>query len=522
MRRSTLLLLFLLGLPLLAASQSIPPYFEQLEEKVPEEADKEFQYIAFFYNHYNNTNVFPTNDFLQGQVIGRLFGQNTTTTSDSLSASFFEQRILPFFIYKPKLFDNRVTLRASFEIDFTWGDAAYGTGGNSGSAPSADQVNLQTQNLELELIPAPGWAINLGLQRMFDSPYNPYRTLFGDMLQSSYRLHYWGTDGVGITVRKDADYYRWKAGFFQLYENVIQRVDDVHMMEFNYQRSLGTKWHWGGSLYYVRDRSNGQGGPSILGQGLNSNLSVYNGAYRFPFGSRPYRADVGWLGTYFDYNLSRMADTWFASGYANYNFGRTQLNENDVWEDGPNISGLGANLRLGYRYGKTPNDAIYADAMFTSGDDNGIADNTYSGVMTGNTWATPGGLNVSHGGYLLFPHANVVNRYVAAVTDLSNMGFGLTGGTVNISHDFIPYKLNGKIGMATAISNAEPLRGGSFMGIEGNFKVGYTLGTFMDLELHAAHLWLGNFYDSPAVNGGVDERPADPYTVLVVFKWLMF
>jgi hypothetical protein len=517
-----LLLMALLCLPILSAAQVIPPYFKQLEEKIPQEPNEEFQYIAFFYNHYNNTNIYPTNDFLQGQVIGRLFGQNTTTTSDSLRPSFFEQRILPFFIYKPQLFDNRVILRASFEIDFTWGDAAYGTGGNAGSAPSGDQVNLQTQNIELEFIPAPGWAINLGLQRMFDTPYNPYRTFFDDMLHSSYRLNYWGTDGVGITLRRDADYYRWKAGFFQLYENTIQRVDDVHMMEFNYQRSLGTKWHWGGSVYYVRDRSNGQGGPSILGQGLNSTLTAYNGTFRFPFGGTDYRADVAWLGTYFDYNLSRMADTWFASGYANYNLGRTELLEEDNWEEGPSIGGLGANLRLGYRYGKTPNDAIYLDALFTSGDDNGIADDRYSGVMTGNTWATPGGLNVGHGGYLLFPHANVVNRYVAAITDISNMGFGLTGGTFNISRDFIPYKLNGKIGMATAISNAAPANGGQFMGLEGNFKLGYTIGTLMELELHGAYLWLGDFYDSQAVNGGAQERPINPYTTLVVFKWLMF
>ncbi|MBV6654926.1 MAG: hypothetical protein KI786_14270, partial [Mameliella sp.] len=155
-------------------------------------------------------------------------------------------------------------------------------------------------------------------------------------------------------------------------------------------------------------------------------------------------------------------------------------------------------------------------------DDNGISDDRYSGVITGNTWATPGGLNVAHGGYLLFPHANVVNRYVAAVTDISNMGFGLTGGTVNLSRDFIPYKLNGKVGMATAISNFSPARGGQFMGLEGNFKVGYTLGTFMEIELHGAYLWLGDFYDSPAVNGGGTERPVDPYTALVVFKWLMF
>lgn len=499
-----------------------PGIYSDIENRLPQKANKEFQFIAFFYNHVVNTNVFPTNDFLKGQIIGRLYGQNTTSTTDSLRPAYFEQRILPFFLYSPKLFDGRATLRASFEIDFTWGDAAYGTGGNFGSAPSADQVNLQTQNIELELIPARGWAVNLGLQRMYDTPHNPYRTFFEQMLNSAYRLNYWGTDGVGVSVRRDADFYKWKAGFYQLYENQIQSEDDVHLFEFNYRRAVAKKWHWGGSVYYVRDRGNGQGGPSVLGQGLNSTLTLFNGTYRFPFGNRKYEADIAWLGSYFSYNEDLMLDNIFASGYVNYNLGRTRLQENDVWGDGPDIGGLGANLRLGYRYGKTPNDAVYIDAIYTSGDDNGITDDKYSGVMTGNTWGTPASLYVSHGGYLLFPHANVVNRYVAAVTDISNLGYGVTGGTVNFSRDFIPYKLNGKIGAATAISNATPTGGGNFMGFEANAKLAYQLGVFMSVELHAAHLWLGDFYDSPLVNGDVDERPVNPYTAFISFRWLMF
>ncbi|MEZ5059252.1 MAG: hypothetical protein R2879_19625 [Saprospiraceae bacterium] len=108
----------ILGLFLFAgmtAFAQTPPYFQQLEKKIPEKSNKEFQYIAYFYNHFVNSNIYPTNDFLRGQIIGRLYGQNTTTTSDSISASYFEQRILPFFIYQPKLFDGRAILRASLK-----------------------------------------------------------------------------------------------------------------------------------------------------------------------------------------------------------------------------------------------------------------------------------------------------------------------------------------------------------------------------------------------------------------------
>ncbi|MEZ5059251.1 MAG: hypothetical protein R2879_19620 [Saprospiraceae bacterium] len=192
------------------------------------------------------------------------------------------------------------------------------------------------------------------------------------------------------------------------------------------------------------------------------------------------------------------------------------------FEKGPTIGGLGANLRAGIRHGQTANDIIFADLIFTSGDDNGLTDNHYSGVMTGNTWGTPAGLNVAHGGYLLFPHANVVNRYVAAITDISNLGYGVTGGNLNISKDIVPNKITAKIGGAAAISNAKPVNGGQFMGVEGNLKLAYQLGVFMSVELHAAKLWLGDFYDSTLVNGGQTERPVDPYTAFISFKWLMF
>ena len=109
-----------------------PAVYDELNQEVPKEANKEFQFLAYFYNHIMSNNIYPTNEFLKGQIIGRLFGQNTTNTSDELRSVYFEQRILPFFLYSPKLFDGRATLRASFEIDFTWGDSAYGTGGNFG------------------------------------------------------------------------------------------------------------------------------------------------------------------------------------------------------------------------------------------------------------------------------------------------------------------------------------------------------------------------------------------------------
>jgi len=140
-------------------------------ETAPKDKVKEFQYLAYFFTQGVFSNFYAENELLKGQIVGRLFSSNTTRTGQQ--TFYFEQRILPFFIYQPKLLDGKAILRASFEIDWTWGDASYGVGGNYGSAFSADQVNLQTQNVELELLPAKGWAVNLGLQGLFDTPDNP-------------------------------------------------------------------------------------------------------------------------------------------------------------------------------------------------------------------------------------------------------------------------------------------------------------------------------------------------------------
>lgn len=510
------------------SSQDVP--INVFEKDIPRKHEKEFQFLAFFLTQGVSSNIYPENSLLKGQVIGRMFGVNSATTTDSLKSVYAEQRLIPFFIYQPKLFNGKAILRASFEIDWTWGDVAYGTGGNFGSSVSADQVNLQTQNIELELIPAKKWKINLGLQRMYDSPYNAYRTFFDKMTETGYRLMYWGTDGVGISVRRDADFNRFKAGHFLLYENLIQLNDDVSMSFLMYEQNITKLWKLGGSVHYVRDRANGAGGVSILGQGLNATLlNGYNGTFKFNFGSTPYKADIFWFGTFFSRNQDYMADRFRLSGFFNYNYGKTQLEQSeDNWEDGPSIGGFSANALMSYRHGQTTNDVFQLDLIYTSGDDNNLTDDAYSGVLTGNMWGAPGGIYVSSGAYLLFPSLNVVNRFTPVVSDISNMGYGLTGATLSLKKDIIPHQLNVKAGSAFAMSNVEPRGGGNILGNEYFGAVEYSFGPFMSVGLHGAYLSLGDFFDSndatysSDINGISEERPLNPWTAFIVFKWLLF
>ncbi|GAA4843203.1 hypothetical protein [Algivirga pacifica] len=501
------------------------------EDDLPKEEVKQLQFYAFYINQAVSSNFYPENVFMKGQVIGRLFGDNTTRTSNEDVTMYVEQRLIPFFIYQPKLFNGRALLRASFEIDYTWGDASYGAGGNLGGAIAADFVNIQTQNIELELIPNAYWKVNLGLMRMFDTPYNPYRTFFDKMLQTGYRLSYWGTDAVGVTARRDDDISNLKLGFYQLYENNIEEKDDVYLTEAHYQQKITPKWKLGTSLYYLSDRSNGEGGVSIYAQGLNSKLNGYNGTFRFfDFGTREYKADIAWVGGYFSRNEDFMMDRWQWTGFFNYNLGVAQVGQEGEWVKGADIAGFSANTRLAYRFGQTINDHFSVDAIFASGDDNALEDKRYSGVITGNTWGAPAGIFIGTGSYLLFPHGNVVNRFTPVVADMSNMGYGLVGGTLKASKDFIPNKLNAKLGLAHANSIVAPQGGGKVIGTEVNTALSYNFGPFMSLEFHAAYMNLGNFYESNDdtysfdINGtAVSEgRPENPWTAFLVYKWLMF
>ncbi|MBK9253998.1 MAG: hypothetical protein IPM42_00775 [Saprospiraceae bacterium] len=525
MRRFIFSLCFIALLGSVSYGQENPSgSFNGFDKVIPTKANKELQAFVYFYQQNVIQNYFPENDFLKGQIVGRLFGSNTTTTSNTIRSIYAEQRALPFFVYTPRIFDGKATLRASFEIDWTWGDVAYGSGGNFGSAISADQVNLQTQNLEVEFIPYKNWTVNVGLMRMFDTPHDPYRTIFDKFTTTGYRLAFWGTDGVGIKIRRETDYTKLKAGFYKLYENNVELNDDVSLFELTGQLNVAPKWNVGASAYYVRDRSSGAGGVSILGQGFASTLANYNGTYRFPLGADPYHGDIFWLGTYFSRNEDMMLDRWFMSGFANFNFGSIKQRKisESVYNKTVSISGLAANLRMGYRYGQTTGDVVTVDGIFTSGDENGISDQKFSGVMTGNTWGSPAAIFIGHGGYLLFPHGNVVNRFVAAVSDISNMGYGIAGGTVNFAKDIIPNKLHSKIGGAGGFAPVAPNGGGNFVGWEMNGKVGYDFGAFLTVEAHAAYMGLGDFYDSRITNGNVAARPVNPWLGFVCIKWLIF
>jgi len=507
----------------------LPVQGQSLSETSPGwegQKERELTFFGYFITRSERTNVFPSNDLMGGQTVGRLFGTNSTTTLSEGRASFVEQRLIPFFIYQPRVLNGRALLRAAFELDWTWGDQAYLAAGNFGGAISGSGVNLQTRNLEIELRLTSSWYLNIGLMRLYDTPRDLYRTMFSTLSLTGGRLAFWGTDATGATLNGVFGPTRYKLGVYTLYENRVQEDDDVSLLELAIDRHLLGTLHVGGSVRYLRDRANGRGGFG-LGQGLNSNLNAYNGVYRFPFGATPYRAGIYWIGLESSANPELRSGRFGFSGFAVANLGevQTQVGEDEaLYEDTVAIRSIALNGRVGFRHGITPQDRITLEGIYTPGNTDGIEDGRFTSVLTGNYWGAPAAVYTSHELYLLMPHLYVVNRFTGAVADISNLGYGLSAAIATASKDLIPNRLRCKVGLGAGLSNVIPEGGGRFIGYEVNGMVEYQLRAFLQVGLHAARLDLGDFYDSALVNGDLAEgaRPADPWTVFVALTWLMF
>lgn len=501
--------------------------FAQEVERIKEPPPKEFQFIGYSFTRGTASNVSPTNDILQGQVIGRLFGQNSTNTIPQ-TASYWEQRFVPFMVYKPSILDGFATFRALFKIDYTWGDQAYGVGNNRGGAINGGQINMQTLLANVDIRPdSADWNVVIGMQRLFDNARDPNVNTLQYYQNSAYKLSFWGTQAVGISLFANlSPVSKARLGYFQLWENEVRKNDDVSLWMLDYEARVTPYIEVGADVWYVYDRGKGFGGISVLGQGLNSALAEYNGATRvqLPAANNRYEADVVWTGMRTAYNRDFMAGRWQADAYVMVNFGTidtvSSINQEEFGSFGT-ILGYTANAALQYKYGTTANDKVTIEALYTSGDENGLADGELNSVLTGNVYGSPVGIYSAHKAFLLFPDPQVVNRYYSAVHDISNLGWGVTAGFVNFHKDLIPNKLSLKAGYAAALSNVTPAGGSSFIGQEINAELKYNLKVFLTLGFSAAYMQLGDFYDAPAATYS-KTRPEDPWVFFTTLSWLMF
>ncbi|WP_223758952.1 hypothetical protein [Myxococcus sp. RHSTA-1-4] len=540
-RGAVALALGLVGVALPAAAQSTPVpglyYGDWYEEKNRDEDAKprELTLINYFFTRLSMTNEVGDPAGLRGVALGPIGSPTGSAVSvePGRSAYFIEQRWIPVIEYSPFFVDGLASFRAQFEVDFLWGRSANTIGQNEGGGFNADQVNIQTKNVNVAIYPTRAPAqltLLVGTQPVYDTYFDPTRTPLSDIIRTGYKLAFLGSDATGLSVFSS---YKGHARLSLMPLGSAQadraarndpRLKYIWLAMADYAYPVRPNTNVGVSAWYLRDSTKGdayafeglvKSGPSSVG------LPGFVGTARFPI-ERP-TGDVFWLGAHFNHNIDFRLGRFGASGFVMYNGGQYRSDTPDTSVlDTLDISGLSANLELMYQWGRGPADLVTLEGMFTTGDDN-LADERYTSAFTLNQYGLPGAVWFNHKMLILFPFTGTVNNYTGAVTDISNQGYGLRAGIASAAWDVIPNKLNLKVATGIATSGATPepwtgseVRRGRYVGTEVNAELRYHLRYLMTAGVHAGYLFRGSFYDgSPTVR-------SDPFAVFTTFTWYAF
>ena len=495
----------------------------------------DFHLINYFFSRFSFTNQVGDPTGLRGVSLGPIGeGAGSSVRVGNNNTAYAEQRWIPVIEYSPWFFDDLITFRSQFEIDFMWGLGANAAQQNSGGGFNADMINVQTKNVNVALYPTrkpSQLAIIIGTQCFYDNVLDPTRTSVFDIVRSGYKLAFLGSDGTGAQVFwQPIQGLRTRAGLLMIGAAQPDKAtkDDprlafawMGLLDATYEIQPGT--HIGASAWLLHDDTKGYAyafeglvasGPS------SSGLYNYTGTAKLPI-ERP-TGNVGYGGLNFNHNLNFNTGPFAASGFFVLNGGKyVSGNPNTTFQKEINILGWAANLELILNYGRTINDVISLEGMYSTGDGN-PNNNYYAGAYTLNFYGLPGAVWFNHKTLLLFPFSSTVNNYTGAVSDISNQGLGVSAAILAAQYDLVPNTLNLKVGAAMASANADPpvltagVTPGRFMGTEINAELRWTIRYLMTVGLHGAYMFKGSFYD------GNPHVTANPYALFTTFTWYGF
>lgn len=481
-------------------------------------------------------NLASTNPFLDGQVVGELGGINGVVVDPATRATYTEERVSPFLTWAPRILSGKGSLTAAFEIDFAFGDQAYGVGGNTGGGFGADQVNLQTRRLHVDWFPSlPNHDLHViaGLQFIADSVTDPTRTTPDGLFRSGGRLGLFGSEGAGVAVfGKVRDAWstrlKYRLGTYTLLEQGRSLPDDVWLTMADAEVRPIDDTTVGVHAWYLQDRSGGTGGPSGLTIGPAGALWDLQGGPRLdPYDGAPppdgatIDADLVWLGLDAGYNAGLDRGPIGATAGLFANFGKIYA---PVVHDDP-ISGFTASAEGRVRYAAGEGSVARLLALVSTGDD---ADpQRYTGVVTGNAYGIVGAPMPANGALLLFADGGAVNRQVSIVPDLSGGGLGLLALSGGVGFDPVPSRLTVAGGGAfAATARGEPF------GTELNARVSGKPLFACTLSARAATVWPGSAASLGALpptttttgTAPAADAPqgAHPWTISLAVDWLLF
>lgn len=529
-------------LPGAAAAQSpaVPGlYFPDWYDQHAREHDappQQLRLINYFLTRATFTNALGDPSGLKGVSLGP-YGQlagSAVYAGATGAGAWVEQRWIPVVEFTPNFLDGRAAFRAQIEVDYVWGRAANTVQPNEGGGLNADQVNVQTKNVNVAIYP---WkdpdvlTVLVGTQPLYDTPLDPTRTGLADVVRTGYKLAFAGSDATGIQLFQ-AKRGRSRLSWFPLDSAQPDKAtrDDprlaftwIAMADHQVELAPGT---WlGASLWYLDDTTKGDAyayeGLVRAGPG-SGGLSAFTGTQ--PFQIERANGRVAWAGVNAHHNIDFRAGRLGASGWFMYNAGRYESQRPDTaMNRSVDVRGFAADAELLWNHGRTAGDLAALEAVVSNGDSN-PTDGKYTGPFTLNYYGLPGAVWFNHRMLLLFPFTSTVNNYSGAVTDLSNQGSGMLALVGSAAYDVVPSKLNVKLGAGHARSWATPpafagsaTGRGKTIGTEVNAEVKYTFRYLMTVGLHGGYLFRGDWFD-----GETSRVKKDPYAVYTTFTWYAF
>jgi hypothetical protein len=531
-----------LSLPVSASPTTVPgTYYDEWQDEKDREKDaepREFVLINYFFSRLSLTNQVGDPSGLKGVSLGPMGNlAGSAVRVEDLTAYYVEQRWIPVIEYSPWFVDGLASFRAQFEVDFLWGRAANSVQPNEGGGFNADMVNLQTKNVNVAFYPfrdPTKLTLLIGAQPVYDTYFDPTRTPLNDIIRTGYKLTFLGSDATGLSVFSS---YKGHAKLSLLPLGSAQAdkaIEDDPRLKFiwlitgDYTYPVRPGTNVGVSAWLLRDDTKGdafayeglvKSGPASTG------LSSFTGTARFDI-ERP-SGSVFWLGAHFHHNIDLRTGPFGASGFIMYNGGSYESSNPDTaLNPEVSISGLSADLELIYNWGRTVNDVVTLEALYTTGDED-LNDGKYKSAFTMNMYGLPGAVWFNHKTLLLFPFTSTANNYTGAVSDISNQGYGLRAVIATGAKDLIPNKLNLKLGAALASSNVRPprwtpppgeesVRRGRFIGAEVNAELKYHIRYLMTVGLHTGYMFKGSFYD------GATQVTKNPFAAFTTFTWYAF
>lgn len=408
----------------------------------PDGPDTGLAFFALSQTKLTATNVATTNPFFDGQVVGVLDGTSGVQPQEANRSVFAEQRVAAFFGYRPALLDGQAGLNAAFEVDFAWGDASYGLGGNTGGGFGGDQVNLQTRRLNADFrsaLAGHDQTTVVGLQWLGDGVAQPTDGLDA-VFRSGARGLVFASEAAGVTVYGRGPRLDYRLAGTTLVENASASPDDVTL----WMADADVKTDWRSSIglhaWTLVDRSGGTGGA--LGVGPGSALAELQGAASLDQGAAD--ATLAWLGADAGWNADLSRGAAGVHGVVVANVGTLTPEAGDALP----VRSLLADVEGRWRYQPGAGSVLRAEVLYVTGDD--PRDGPYTGFVTGNAYGIAGAVHGTHGTLLLHPDLLSINRQVSQTGDVAAGGRGQLSATGSVGYDPIPDRLTVQVGGGTA------------------------------------------------------------------------